>query len=199
MLYFYYLSNSFPGPSPAQRELIARAPNNALVDTRTQGISSSNEMACPECATFKKSGRASYCAPGGAWFKNCGGARNRNADHSWFEGIRACESKSWLTWSHDRCCRRRSNVCLRTFMLVLWPNPTHIHPQPRWRPSVPCAANTALSRNPGIEVVVVAVVLGLQTAGVANFITRGTRASKPAKQRLSPREPLAVGQTPFNC
>ena len=27
---------------------------------------------CPNCGTFAKSGRVSCCAPGGAWYKNCG-------------------------------------------------------------------------------------------------------------------------------
>merc|ERR1711934_701701 len=46
---------------------------------------------CPKCGTFKKSGRRSCCAPGGAWFKNCGGAHNKNVDHKWFEGVAACK------------------------------------------------------------------------------------------------------------
>ena len=49
---------------------------------------------CPTCGTFNKSGRVSCCAPGGAWYNNCGGAGNRNADHSWFEGVTACKRKS---------------------------------------------------------------------------------------------------------
>merc|ERR1712224_652194 len=40
----------------------------------------------------KKSGRASCCAPGGAWYKNCGAAGNSNVDHMWFEGVRACKA-----------------------------------------------------------------------------------------------------------
>ena len=32
---------------------------------------------CPKCGTFKKSGRVSCCAPGGSWYKNCGGSGNR--------------------------------------------------------------------------------------------------------------------------
>ena len=48
-------------------------------------------MRCPKCATFGKSGRVSCCAPGGAWYKNCGGAGNRNVDHRWLEGVEACK------------------------------------------------------------------------------------------------------------
>ena len=67
-----------------QRALIARTPTTPT---------SSNGMTCPKCGTFKKSGRVSCCAPGGAWYKNCGGVGNRNADHRWFEGIEACKRK----------------------------------------------------------------------------------------------------------
>ena len=55
----------------------------------TPGISSAI-MLCANCGTFKKSGRVSCCAPGGAWYKNCGS----NFDHSWFEGVEACKRKS---------------------------------------------------------------------------------------------------------
>ena len=50
-------------------------------------------MTCPKCGTFAKSGRISCCAPGGAWFKNCGGSGNRNVDHKWSDGVDACQCK----------------------------------------------------------------------------------------------------------
>merc|ERR1711937_749078 len=46
---------------------------------------------CPKCGTFRKSGRASCCAPGGTWYKNCGGVGDRNVDHSWLEGVEICK------------------------------------------------------------------------------------------------------------
>ena len=46
---------------------------------------------CPKCAAIKKSGKLSCCAPGGAWFKNCGTIRNSNTDHTWVEGMQACK------------------------------------------------------------------------------------------------------------
>ena len=76
-----------------ERELIVRAPITAPVNTRTLVITFSNAMTCSKCGTFDKSGRASCCAPGGAWYKNCGGAGNRNTDHRWFEGVDACKRK----------------------------------------------------------------------------------------------------------
>merc|ERR1712032_1428143 len=54
---------------------------------------------CPKCGTFEKSGRNSCCAPGGAWYNNCGGARNKNVDHKWFEGVAACKHTMVITTS----------------------------------------------------------------------------------------------------
>ena len=48
---------------------------------------------CAKCGRFGKSGRVSCCATGGAWYKNCGGAANKNVDHRWFEGVEACKRK----------------------------------------------------------------------------------------------------------
>ena len=45
---------------------------------------------CPKCGTSKKSGKRSCCAPGGAWYKNCGSAGNAKAAYTWFEGVQAC-------------------------------------------------------------------------------------------------------------
>ena len=47
---------------------------------------------CPICGSFKKSGKASCCGPGGSWFGNCGGAGNEKSGHTWHEGIQACEA-----------------------------------------------------------------------------------------------------------
>ena len=78
-----------------ERELkIMREPIKTPVSTSTLAITSINTMACPKCGAFAKSGRVSCCAPRGAWYKNCGVAVNRNADHRWFEGVAACKRKS---------------------------------------------------------------------------------------------------------
>ena len=45
---------------------------------------------CPKCGTVKKFGKASCCARGGAWFQKCGDAADTNFDHTWVEGIQAC-------------------------------------------------------------------------------------------------------------
>ena len=72
-----------------ERELIARTPISTPDITSTIA----RTMTCSKCGTFRKSGRVSCCAPGGAWFKNCGGFRNRNVNHKWFEGVQACKRK----------------------------------------------------------------------------------------------------------
>ena len=48
---------------------------------------------CPKCGTIKESGKRSCCARGGAWFKNCGDAGDAQFDHTWAEGIQACNGK----------------------------------------------------------------------------------------------------------
>ena len=44
-------------------------------------------------AKYRKSGRVSCCAPGGAWFKNCGGLGSKFLNHRWSEGVKACKRK----------------------------------------------------------------------------------------------------------
>ena len=57
---------------------------------------------CPKCGTFKRSGRVSCCAPGGAWYKNCGDVGDRNVGHSWLEGVKVCERKFYLSSMYTR-------------------------------------------------------------------------------------------------
>ena len=52
---------------------------------------------CVKCAT-NKVGKRSCCARGGTWFENCGNAGDAKFDHTWAEGIQACNTvKSALT------------------------------------------------------------------------------------------------------
>merc|ERR1711874_274790 len=46
--------------------------------------------ACSKCGKIKKSGKLSCCAPGGAWFKNCGDSGNSKFDHTWTDGVNTC-------------------------------------------------------------------------------------------------------------
>jgi len=68
------------GGGPGERELIMR--------TTKKVISSSK---CAKCGKFKRSGKVSCCAPGGAWYKNCGSSANARVDHNWAEGVDACK------------------------------------------------------------------------------------------------------------
>ena len=50
--------------------------------------------ACPECGIDKESGKLSCCAAGGSWVNTCGDPGDTDFDHTWFEGILACEGIS---------------------------------------------------------------------------------------------------------
>jgi hypothetical protein len=78
-----------------ERELKARAPITMTVSTSTLVIAPTiaHKIQCPKCGKFKKSGRVSCCAPGGAWYKNCGGSGGRYVGYRWFEGTDACKRK----------------------------------------------------------------------------------------------------------
>ena len=81
------------------RELVARM----IISTGVISSTSAMRRMCPKCGTFAKSGRASCCAPGGAWYNNCGGAGDRKADHSWLEGMTACKRKFGTCLHVDVC------------------------------------------------------------------------------------------------
>ena len=73
-----------------ERELIAR---KSIGNTSSIMSTIAHTMTCSKCGRFKKSARVSCCAPGGAWYKNCGGVDSRSVDHSWSEGVEACKRK----------------------------------------------------------------------------------------------------------
>ena len=75
------------------RELIVRSPITTSVSTTAFTSTIANTVTCPKCGTFLKSGRASCCAPDGAWYNNCGGVSNRIVYHMWSEGVEACKRK----------------------------------------------------------------------------------------------------------
>ena len=76
-----------------ERELIARTSITTSVSTPSITSATANTLTCSKCGTFRQSGRVSCCAPGGAWFKKCGGVGNINVDHMWSEGVEACKRK----------------------------------------------------------------------------------------------------------
>ena len=79
-------------PMP-DRELIVRTSSSTSVSAASITPKFDRTLTCPRCGTFRKSGRVSCCAPGGAWFKNCGGSGRKNVDHTWSQGVKACKRK----------------------------------------------------------------------------------------------------------
>merc|ERR1712187_598118 len=59
-----------------------------------QPIANTNTRTCPKCGKFGKSGKTSCCAPGGTWYKNCGGAANAKVAYTWPQGVKACKNPS---------------------------------------------------------------------------------------------------------
>ena len=60
----------------------------------TTSASATGGKRCPKCGKGKKSGKLSCCARGGAWFQKCGDGDDSKFDHTWMEGIQACNSGS---------------------------------------------------------------------------------------------------------
>ena len=46
---------------------------------------------CTKCGAAKASGKRSCCTRGGAWFKKCGNIGDTQFEHTWAEGIQACQ------------------------------------------------------------------------------------------------------------
>ena len=69
--------------------LMRPASTPEVPSTSLLAINSNN--GCAKCGKNKKFGKRSCCARGGAWFKNCGDADDRQFDHTWAEGIQACK------------------------------------------------------------------------------------------------------------
>ena len=67
---------------------------------------SSPGTTCPKCSMFKKSGKPSCCAPGGAWFNNCG----EGEDHTWFEGVQTCANAESATESQAQAIKTQSKI-----------------------------------------------------------------------------------------
>ena len=49
---------------------------------------------CSRCGTIGKSGKMSCCGRGGSWFKSCGSSAHTKLQHTWYEGIQACKTRS---------------------------------------------------------------------------------------------------------
>ena len=71
--YYVHVAHTTSRPLP-ERELIVRTPITTSARTSAFASTILNTMICSKCGTFARSGRVSCCAPGGAWYKNCGGS-----------------------------------------------------------------------------------------------------------------------------
>ena len=59
--------------------------------TTVSAVNSTSTSGCVKCGTIAKSGKLSCCARGASWFNNCGDVGDAHFDHTWVEGIHACE------------------------------------------------------------------------------------------------------------
>ena len=132
-----------------RRPLIERDLKIVRAPIRTPVSASTNKMICTKCGTFKKSGKVSCCAPGGAWYKSCGGAGNRNVDHRWFEGLAACKCKYKAKAMSIYPCAYKTVLRLCFRLCVLSNAYAHTHEQPQRRQSGWDVPHAARSRNPG--------------------------------------------------
>jgi surface protein len=105
MDYMFYHAESFRHSLCGPAWVLSKASNNLMFDGSEGRITQqycsqerdlvqrqpANALTCPKCGKFKKSGRASCCAPGGAWFKDCGAAGNTKVNYKWTDGANACQ------------------------------------------------------------------------------------------------------------
>ena len=61
--------------------------------TATTPFSSTVNLECSKCGT-NKAGKRSCCGRGGSWAGKCGNEVNEKFDHTWGEGVQACEIES---------------------------------------------------------------------------------------------------------
>ena len=57
---------------------------------------------CPKCSIIKRSGELSCCARGGSWHNQCSDSSDPTFDHTWNEGIQACNNFASAAWIADQ-------------------------------------------------------------------------------------------------
>ena len=81
--------------------LMSTSPPMAIGTPITTNIAvESSSDGCRKCGIIKKSGKRSCCARGGAWFKRCGDAGDPTKDHTWADGMAACQRKLRAAFMH---------------------------------------------------------------------------------------------------
>ena len=87
------VSSNVPVPSLYRLYIFTKTVRSGAKQTQfSKTTTAMVSRACLKCGATKKSGKRSCCAPGGAWFKNCGDAGDIKFDHTWTEGVQACKS-----------------------------------------------------------------------------------------------------------
>ena len=71
-------------------------PNTTEISANPSASVVGRSIWCPKCG-YQKSGKRSCCARGGDWFQNCGDVGDTKFDHTWAEGIKACEGLAGAT------------------------------------------------------------------------------------------------------
>ena len=61
-----------------------------VLEMPTTNADTSRSDRCSKCGTVKKTGKLSCCARGGTWFEKCGDTEDPKFEHTWAEGIQAC-------------------------------------------------------------------------------------------------------------
>ena len=72
--------------------------------------------ACPHCGTVAKSGKVSCCGHGGAWFGTCGSPGSGSFEHSWYEGMQACNT--WFNAAAKLSSSNRADIPVSVAAIV---------------------------------------------------------------------------------
>ena len=79
----------------------AEATSTQVMATTTRPILTTISSTCAKCGISKRSDTATCCAPGGSWFKKCGDPGDSNYEHTWLQGIRACQQGEFTIFGID--------------------------------------------------------------------------------------------------
>ena len=91
-LFLSFSINAPPPPPHTHTHTHTHFPGAPTTIAASRSTSAMISNVCPKCGTDKRSGKRTCCAPGGAWVKKCGIPGDSKFDHTWLEGIQACNS-----------------------------------------------------------------------------------------------------------
>ena len=88
----------------------------------TSATSINSRRRCPKCGKVKKSGKLSCCARSAAWFQKCGDANDSTFDHTWFEGVQACDGfTNFLSFTEPAQVMRHHGTIISQSANKTWP------------------------------------------------------------------------------